>query len=87
MRPTFLHHRNPVKDKRLTRYDPERRVYYVDRFKTPFIRMSACLDPRICAQSAGRSCRVSQSSGRQLWTADTYGEAIRTELEVAYRAV
>lgn len=33
MRPTFLHHRNPVKDKRLTRYDLERRVYYVDRFK------------------------------------------------------
>lgn len=28
----------------------------------------------------------SQSSGRQLWTADTYGEAIRAELDAAYRA-
>lgn len=28
----------------------------------------------------------SQSSGRQLWTADTYGDAIRAELDAAYRS-
>lgn len=87
MRPTFLHHRNPVKDKRLTRYDLERRVYYVDRFKTPFIRMSACLDYSDVCLSRPKDLRAvgwafvprvaKQRSpvvdGRHLWRGNSHG--------------